>query len=83
MDGSPRSPDETMEDQTSFDLNGAIQKWRRDLEHSPTFRRSDLDELEAHLRDELSTLTMRYTLGLTPWRISPCRRPSLAVCSSW
>ena len=56
MDGSRRSPDETMEDQTSFDLSGAIQKWRRNLAQSAVFHRADLDELEAHLRDAIQTL---------------------------
>jgi signal peptidase I len=45
-----------MEDQTSFDLNVAIQKWRRNLAQSAAFRSADLDELEAHLRDALPAL---------------------------
>ena len=45
-----------MEDQTSFDLSGAIQKWRRDLAQSAAFHRADLDELEAHLRDAIPAL---------------------------
>ncbi len=56
MDGRPRSLDETMENQTSFDLNGAIQEWRRNLSQSPAFDRNDLDELEAHLRDAIPAL---------------------------
>jgi len=45
-----------MEDQASFDLSGAIQKWRRDLAQSAAFHRADLDELEAHLRDAIPAL---------------------------
>ena len=56
MDGSPRSPDENMENQTSFDLSGAIQEWRRNLAQSAAFRSADLDELEAHLRDAIPAL---------------------------
>ena len=56
MDGSPRSPDETMENQTPFDLSGAIQAWRRNLAQSAAFRSADLDELEAHLRDAIPAL---------------------------
>lgn len=56
MDDSPRNPDENMEDQTSFDLNDAIQKWRRNLAQSAAFRSADLDELEAHLRDAIPAL---------------------------
>ena len=56
MDGSPRSIDETMEDQTSFDLSGAIQEWRRNLAQSAAFDSNDLDELETHLRDAIPAL---------------------------
>jgi len=45
-----------MENQTSFDLSGAIQKWRRNLAQSVALRSADLDELEAHLRDAISAL---------------------------
>jgi len=51
-----------MENQTSFDLNDAIQRWRGDLVKSPSFRADDLDELESHLRDSESSLR---TQGLT------------------
>jgi signal peptidase I len=56
VDDSPRNLDETMEDQTSFDLSGAIQKWRRNLAQSAAFDSNDLDELEAHLRDSIPAL---------------------------
>jgi signal peptidase I len=45
-----------MENQTSFDLSGAIQNWRRNLAQSAAFRSADLDELEAHLRDAIPGL---------------------------
>ena len=63
MDGSPRSSDEAMENQTSFDLSSAIQKWRETLAQSTTFRAADLDELEAHLRDAVPGL---QAAGLSP-----------------
>jgi hypothetical protein len=45
-----------MENQTSFDLNAAIQRWRRELAKSSSFRADDLEELESHLRDSESSL---------------------------
>src|SRR5215475_8566920 len=45
-----------MENQTSFDLSDAIQKWRRNLAQSAAFDSNDLDELEAHLRDAIPAL---------------------------
>src|SRR5262245_11957770 len=56
MDGSPHNPAETMENQTSFDLNAAVQRWRAGLAESSSFRKDDLDELEAHVRDSVETL---------------------------
>jgi hypothetical protein len=56
MDGSPHNPGETMENQTSFDLNAAIQRWRAELAKSSSFKKDDLDELEAHVRDSTETL---------------------------
>lgn len=56
MDDSPRSSDKAMENQTSFDLNRAIQLWRQHLEQSSAFQRADLEELEAHLRDAIAAL---------------------------
>jgi len=52
-----------MENPTSFDLNSAIDTWRRNLAQSPAFRNENLDELESHLRDSTATLQTR---GLTP-----------------
>jgi hypothetical protein len=51
-----------MEDQTSFDLNRAIQRWRGELAKSAGFRADDLEELESHLRDSESSLRAQ---GLT------------------
>jgi hypothetical protein len=51
-----------MENQTSFDLNGAIRRWRGELAKSASFRADDLEELESHLRDSASSLRER---GLT------------------
>src|SRR5438105_4167363 len=58
----PHNPDETMEHQTSFDLNSAVQRWRAELAKSPSFRVDDLDELESHVRDSEASLR---ALGLT------------------
>jgi len=40
-----------------FDLNNEIKKWRRDLAQSESLGKSDIDELESHLREELERLT--------------------------
>jgi signal peptidase I len=45
-----------MENETPFDLSGAIQRWRRNLAQSAAFDSNDLDELEAHLRDAIPAL---------------------------
>jgi hypothetical protein len=52
-----------MENPTSFDLNNSIQRWRDDLSRSPHFRREDLAELEAHLRDSAAALEGRGLTG--------------------
>jgi hypothetical protein len=52
-----------MEKHTSFDLNAAVDRWRRSLGQSPAFRAADLDELESHLRDAVRDLESR---GLSP-----------------
>ena len=51
-----------MENQTSFDLNAAIQSWRVGLAKSPSFHAEDLAELESHVRDSAASLK---ALGLT------------------
>ena len=44
---------------TPFDLNQAIQQWRDGLAQSPAIRGENLDELEVHLRDSVTTLQAR------------------------
>ncbi len=39
-----------------FDLDKAISQWRASLSAQPSFRNSDLDELEDHLREEFAAL---------------------------
>jgi len=48
-----------MENPTAFDLNPAIQHWRKNLAQSPALRRENLDELELHLRDSIAALQVR------------------------
>ena len=48
-----------METTTSFDLNRAIQHWRENLAQSPAFRSENLNELESHLCDSITTLQTR------------------------
>jgi hypothetical protein len=45
-----------MENQKRFDLEQSLSQWRSTLEDSPAIRRSDMEELEAHLRDSIQTL---------------------------
>jgi hypothetical protein len=45
-----------MANETSFDLNLAIQHWRENLAQSPAFRSENLNELESHLRDSIAAL---------------------------
>lgn len=40
-----------------FDLNRQINTWRDNLAQSETFRGSDIDELESHLREQIEQLT--------------------------
>ena len=51
-----------MENPATFDLNQAILQWRTRISNAPTFRNSDLDELEDHLRETLESLK---SLGLS------------------
>ena len=62
MDGSPHNAGEIMENQTSFDLNSAVRRWRAGMEKSSSFQKDDLDELESHVRDSAEALR---THGLT------------------
>ena len=56
MADRPRNPHKTMANETSFDLNAAIQRWRENLGQSPAFRSENLNELESHLRDSVESL---------------------------
>ena len=40
-----------------FDLENAIQNWRRKLRSNPSFEDGDIAELESHLREEIDRLT--------------------------
>ena len=39
-----------------FDLNEQIRRWRRELIEQEVYHKSDIDELECHLRDEIANL---------------------------
>ena len=67
MDDRSRNTQKIMENQTAFDLNQAIQRWRENLANSPAFRSENLNELESHLRDSISTLE---TGACTPRKLS-------------
>src|SRR5689334_23260986 len=62
VDDSPRNTFKIMENQTSFELNNAIQRWRENLGQSPAFRSENLNELESHLRDSIATLQAKGLL---------------------
>ena len=40
-----------------FDLNEQIENWRNNLAQQNTLEKSDIDELESHLREEIENLT--------------------------
>ena len=46
------------DDQPNFDLEGAINRWRRSLTSNRAFLGEDLDELETHLRDHVAALAV-------------------------
>ena len=46
-----------MGDKTMFDLNKAINSWRMNLSAKQTCAKSDIDEMETHLREEIDSLT--------------------------
>lgn len=45
-----------MENPSSFELDGAIARWREDLAQFPHFRPENAEELETHLRDSIRQL---------------------------
>jgi hypothetical protein len=48
-----------METSDQFNLNEALLQWRSGLKDSPAFRPDDLEELEGHLRDSISSLVSK------------------------
>lgn len=59
MDDRPRNPHKPMADASEFNLNTAVQRWRKNLSLTSRFRTENLDELEAHLRDSVASLEGR------------------------
>lgn len=53
----------TMENPTPFDLNEAIRRWRAEFGSPSPLNAVELEELEAHLRDHMSSLVAG---GMTP-----------------
>ena len=57
MDARIFNTQAVMGDKTMFDLNNAINSWRMSLSEKQTCAKSDIDEMEAHLREEIDSLT--------------------------
>ena len=62
-----------MKTTASFDLNQTIQRWRENLAQSPAFRSENLDELEAHLQDLISSLQSRGLSAAEAFQIAAQR----------
>jgi uncharacterized membrane-anchored protein len=56
MADRPFNPHQAVAPATGFDLNDSVRRWRENLSGSPALRVDDLDELESHLRDSISSL---------------------------
>ena len=56
MDVGPFDFRKVMGEKTMFDLNEQIKNWRDDLAQSQTLEKTDIDELENHLREEIERL---------------------------
>ena len=56
MDINIFDPETIMGEKTMFDLNEQIKKWRCGLAQSEACDKSDIDELESHLREEIERL---------------------------
>jgi len=56
MDVNIFNPETIMGEKTMFDLNEQIKKWRCALVQSEAFDKSDIDELESHLKEEIERL---------------------------
>jgi hypothetical protein len=59
MAGRSQHPVQTMENQTHFDLNAAIENWRAELAAQTNLTADDRRELETHLRDTIAALRQR------------------------
>src|SRR4030042_1430469 len=57
MDARVFNTKTVMGDKTMFDLNKAISSWRMNLSERQTCAKSDIDEMETHLREEIDSLT--------------------------
>ena len=57
MDACVFNTKTVMGDKTMFDLNKAISSWRMRLSEKQTCAKSDIDEMETHLREEIDSLT--------------------------
>jgi hypothetical protein len=57
MDARVFNTKAVMGDKTMFDLNNAINSWRMNLSEQQTCAKSDIDEMETHLREEIDSLT--------------------------
>jgi hypothetical protein len=57
MDARVFNTKAVMGDKTMFDLNKAINSWRMNLSEKQTCAKSDIDEMETHLREEIESLT--------------------------
>jgi hypothetical protein len=62
-----------METTTAFELNRAIQGWRANLGQSPALQHENLDELESHLRDSISSLQSRGLSQVEAFQIATQR----------
>lgn len=56
-----------------FDLNQEITKWRNNLTQSETLVKSDVDELESHLREEIESLKSAKLSGEEAFMIAAHR----------
>lgn len=59
MAGRSQLPVQTMENQTRFDLNAAVENWRNELAAQPNLATDDRRELETHLRDAIAGFQQR------------------------
>ena len=57
MDVGPFDFRKIMGEKSMFDMNEKIKIWRSDLTRQQTLEKSDIDELENHLREEIERLT--------------------------